>query len=504
MTAALLLGSVALLLAGHLFRLLRWEQFIRIYERPMRGVMLRGMAVGYGVNFLLPFHIGDVFRAWFTGRRMKNGVGFALATVIMDRFLDVWVVALLFGAFRLAGVPGVRDDALYYLVFAVVLAAALAVVIALRGPIKRLCLAVCGIFNDAIKLDGLEFCWSLINTFKDLRRVQIGRLALNTGLMWVSYLASYGVLAAALSGCGAGFGGVDVFTRLCGTDAVDLTSFSLTGRLPLCEILRGAAEPGCCWYDMAYAPTAVSMFRYLHSNPVEKSAAILRDVLTTLDATLYTPARPASPAAIEAYLDGKVDANLARIREARGLRELAAYDRVWVNGRSCKGLPALGRLFDHARLRALFAGDPVATIHGDLTLENIICRTGEDSWYLIDPNTGNLHESPFLDYGKLLQSLHGGYEFMMMTPRVSVHENRIDFTFTRSAAYDALFAAVRDYLNDRFTPAQVESIFLHELIHWLRLMPYKINRDRKRAPMFFAGLLMVANDIDAWYPEGPG
>src|SRR5699024_8902290 len=146
------------------------------------------------------------------------------------------------------------------------------------------------------------------------------------------------------------------------------------GRLPLCEILRGAAEPGCCWYDMAYAPTAVSMFRYLHSTPVEKSAAILRDVLTTLDATLYTPARPASPAAIEAYLDGKVDANLARIREARGLRELAAYDRVWVNGRSCKGLPALGRLFDHARLRALFAGDPVATIHGDLTLENIICR----------------------------------------------------------------------------------------------------------------------------------
>ena len=85
MTAALLLGSVALLLAGHLFRLLRWEQFIRIYERPMRGVMLRGMAVGYGVNFLLPFHIGDVFRAWFTGRRMKNGVGFALATVIMDQ-----------------------------------------------------------------------------------------------------------------------------------------------------------------------------------------------------------------------------------------------------------------------------------------------------------------------------------------------------------------------------------------------------------------------------------
>ena len=644
MTAVvLLLASVVLLLLGHLFRILRWEQFIRIYERPMRGAMLRGMAGGYAVNFLLPFHIGDLFRAWFTGRKMKNGVGFALATVIMDRFLDVWLVTLLFGVFRLSGAPGIEDETHYYLAFSAALAVALVLVIRLRGPIKRLCLKVCGIFNDTLKLDGLVFCWSLINTFKDLGRVRLSRLAVNTGLMWASYLASYRVLAEGLSQLGADFGMVEVFTMLFGRDAVDVTSFSLTGqlhdsaplaqammlawyilpllvmwavtllpdkmrsginhaaaaaapepsdeddylnllpqvdprdrsaflsqyfglqnkpfveqflrinrgvtiledhsagsnattmlcmdhsgtfwrkyafgadgdklavqlewlraqegRLPLCNILRGEAEPGCCWYDMEYSAQAVSMFRYLHSNPVEKSAAILRDVLATLDKTLYTPAKSADPAALAEYLDKKVDGNLARIREARGLRELCEYDRVWINGAPYLGLPALGRLFDRTYLTELFADDPIATIHGDLTLENIICRTGADTWYLIDPNTGNLHESPFLDYGKLLQSLHGGYEFMMMTPRVSVHENRIEFTFTRSAAYDALFAEVRAYLESRYTPRQVESIFLHELIHWLRLMPYNISKDRKRAPMFFAGLLMVANDIARWYPH---
>ena len=85
--------ALVLVLVGHAFRLLRWEQFIRIYERPLRGQMLRGMAGGYALNFVLPFHLGDVFRAVFPGRRMKSGVGFALATVIMDRFLDVWFVA---------------------------------------------------------------------------------------------------------------------------------------------------------------------------------------------------------------------------------------------------------------------------------------------------------------------------------------------------------------------------------------------------------------------------
>lgn len=652
---ALLLASVALVLLGHLFRLLRWEQFIRIYERPARRSLLQGMAGGYALNFLLPFHLGDLFRAAYTGRTMKTGTGFALATVIMDRFLDVWVVALLFGAFWLTGGqnPAVGLGAAFYLVCSLVLVAALVLVTLdpVRDLLKRVCLAVCGIFNDSLKLDGMVFCWSLIHTFKDLRRVKIGRLLLNTALMWLFYLSSYAVLARLLLvslpplqsfSPPAVTGMADVFTCLFGRNSVNFTSLGLTDRLglsplqrglfvawfllplalmllltllperlrgalnqaarpapdgesylnllpqadpgdrsaflsqyfglqnkayvnkfiemnenitilqdysagsnattmlcmdttdtfyrkyafgadgaklaeqldwlcrrgdslPLCEILRQGVGDGYCWYDMAYSPQAVGMFRYLHSNPAEKSAAILRDVLDTLDRQLYRPtAAPADPALVRRYLEDKVDGNLQKLREARVLRELMGYDRVWVNGKPCKNLSGLARLFDHRRLEALFAGDPVSTIHGDLTIENIICRTDSDGWYLIDPNTGNLHESPFLDYGKLLQSLHGSYEFMMKTPRVTVTENRIDFALTRSAAYDALLAAMRAYLAEHYTPRQIESIFMHEVIHWLRLMPYKLSKDKKRAPMFYAGLLLVANDVDAMFPGPDG
>lgn len=106
---------------------------------------------------------------------MKSGIGFALATVIMDRFLDVWFVALGFIAFALLGQGGeaVHTAAVLYLLLAVLLAAALVVVVLLRDGIKRVCLAVCGLFNDTLKLDGMVFCWSLINTFKDLRRVSL-------------------------------------------------------------------------------------------------------------------------------------------------------------------------------------------------------------------------------------------------------------------------------------------------------------------------------------------
>ena len=566
MLALFLLLALLLVLVGHAFRLLRWEQFIRIYERPPRGQMLRGMAGGYALNFVLPFHLGDAFRAVYTGRRMKSGIGFALATVIMDRFLDVWFVAFGFIAFRLLGLGGAPVDgaARYYLVFSLLLVLGLVLVVVLRDFLKKICLAFCGLFNDTLKLDGMMFFWSLINTFKDLGRVKIGRLVVNTLLMWAATLLPEGVRGAmnqATQAAPAGesylnllpqadehdravflsryFGlenkdyvkrflqmnrgitiledysaGSNATTMLCmdtqstfyrkyafGKDGAKLAEQldwlrAQQDRLPLCDILRSEEADGCCWYDMVYNPQAVGMFRYLHSNPVEKSRAILRAVLATLEDKLYKPtAVPADAEKIEKYIETKVDGNLKKLHEDRMLRELMSYDTLRINGVEYKNLPALDWMFDHDRLRNLFAKDPVGTIHGDLTIENIICRTDNDSWYLIDPNTGNLHESPFLDYGKLLQSLHGSYEFMMKTPRVAVQDNRIDFQLTRSAAYDALLAAVMEDLSARYPREQVESILMHEVIHWLRLMPYKLNKDRKRAAMFYAGLVMVANDV---------
>lgn len=126
--------------------------------------------------------------------------------------------------------------------FALLLAAALVLVVLLRDLLKRCCLAVCSIFNDTIKLDGLVFCWSLINTFKDLRRVNLWRLLLNTVLMWGAYLASYAVLGQAIIACGGAggsFGLVEVFNMLFGVKSVDVTSLGVAGSLGLSDAARG-------------------------------------------------------------------------------------------------------------------------------------------------------------------------------------------------------------------------------------------------------------------------
>ena len=276
------------------------------------------------------------------------------------------------------------------------------------------------------------------------------------------------------------------------------------GVIPICDILHKDCGNGWCCYDMAYVGNAYGMFQYMHSQPFERSWSILKSILDTLCDHLYTlDRRKPDENSMKQYFTEKVDRNMEKIQGSRILTDFIRQEYIIINGKKYKNLPEMDELFDYEYLRNVFSNDNYSDIHGDLTIENIICLDNErdpsKAYYIIDPNTGNIHNSSFLDFGKLLQSLHGGYEFMMMTKNVKVNGNRVDFLYTRSTIYDEMLEKVKGYLRERFTEAGVRSIFHHELIHWLRLMPYKLENDKKRAAMFYAGLVMVANDIEEWY-----
>ena len=164
-------------------------------------------------------------------------------------------------------------------------------------------------------------------------------------------------------------------------------------------------------------------------------------------------------------------------------KRLMEYDDIIINGRSFHNLPYYLQYLSEEHLSDIFKNDTYSEIHGDLTIENIICTRnadGEDDFYIIDPNTGNVHDSSNLDYGKLLQSIHGGYEFLMATKNVSIERNRINFVFTKSEAYTYLYDMLDKYMREHFAKERVKSIYYHEIIHWLRLMPYKIEKKWKK------------------------
>ena len=184
------------------------------------------------------------------------------------------------------------------------------------------------------------------------------------------------------------------------------------------------------------------------------------------------------------------------------MKNLQQFDRVIINGVEYNNLLYFEKYLQEEFLQKIFEKDCYSTIHGDLTIENIICvrdDLGNDDFYIIDPNTGNVHDSPNLDYAKLLQSIHGGYEFLMSTKDVKVEGNRINLLFTRSSVYMELHDSLKSYMLEKFGKEKTRSIYFHEIIHWLRLMPYKIEKDEKRAMLFYAGMIMVMNDVIEMY-----
>ena len=229
MTAFLFICSIILLMAGHALRLMRWSSFIKTYEHPPVGALLRSMALGYALNFFVPFRLGDILRAYYSGKRMKNGVGFSLATVILDRFLDILVAAILFAALALTnvGADAVRESARFYYILAVAVLVLLLVANLFSSALKRITLKVCSVFNDHIKLKGERFFWTLINTFRDIKRVKIPGILAETVGMWSFYIGSYALYATFMQNLGSDYSLVEIILSLFSRASLDLSALTV-------------------------------------------------------------------------------------------------------------------------------------------------------------------------------------------------------------------------------------------------------------------------------------
>ena len=274
--------------------------------------------------------------------------------------------------------------------------------------------------------------------------------------------------------------------------------------IPLTKVENVKKGTGYCSYDMPYIKEAISCFNYVHSMPINKGWEVIKKTLETIKNNLHTiNTQKPQINIINEYIESKVIQNIKKIENGQYIKPLLKYDYLIINGKKYHNLEYFKKYLTKEYLTNLFINDEYSEIHGDFTIENIICLNNKEkeNIYLIDPNTGNHHNSPNLDYAKLLQSLHGGYEFLMNTKSVEIEFDNINYLFTKSSIYDSLYKEYHNYLVKNFEPSKVKSIYFHEIIHWLRLLPYKIEKNGKRSVLFYAGLIIILNDIIEKYGE---
>ncbi|MBN1105926.1 MAG: flippase-like domain-containing protein [Deltaproteobacteria bacterium] len=87
-----LLGTLVIIFFSHILRALRWKYLMApIKEVDIRSLFV-SLIIGYMANVVMPAHLGEIVRAYVLGRKRGVSASSALATIVVERILDVFAL----------------------------------------------------------------------------------------------------------------------------------------------------------------------------------------------------------------------------------------------------------------------------------------------------------------------------------------------------------------------------------------------------------------------------
>lgn len=253
--------------------------------------------------------------------------------------------------------------------------------------------------------------------------------------------------------------------------------------LPVTAAFNFVNHHNFCFYEMPYLLGSIDMHEWIHAVPIEKSKQVFNNLIQVLsEHHISNSTGEPKSSWLNDYLNSKVTENISAIKDI--VSQLIDPLDFRING----DVFSIGEwefLNDIDLLKSIIGNTIQTDIHGDLTIDNLIID-GAQNWMLIDPNPSTIFKSALMDWGKLLQSLHTGYEFLDRDTQVVFDQKSIKYPSYRSDRYQELFIFLLSELRSRYGDAGTKSAFLHEIIHYLRLLPYKFKANDEKGLLFFA------------------
>jgi Lysylphosphatidylglycerol synthase TM region len=254
---------------------------------------------------------------------------------------------------------------------------------------------------------------------------------------------------------------------------------------PLVDIIRDKKKNGSYHYDMPFIVPSNDFYDFIHTNPVERSQKVISQIIERISSFHNEHSREsATELLIQKYIQEKAIANVNSILDfAKTVfsNQLYTINNIEFDLKKWECLRDINFMSRQIRNRS------ITIVHGDLTIENIIVAPLQDpNWYIIDPNPENVFNCSLIDWAKLMQSVNLGYEGLNRNFGCIVNNNSIQLAFTKSQAYSELHQLVESLIVEKFGPDGLREVYFHELIHYLRLTPYKIRQDAKKGMCFFA------------------
>lgn len=255
------------------------------------------------------------------------------------------------------------------------------------------------------------------------------------------------------------------------------------------------------YFDLAYREEFYPFFDYIHSHSSKDSFKILNKVLRFLNRSIYKeqPSKGNSQNLLS-YIDSKVIQKATDTASmSNTINKLIGHEQLNINGSTHRNLlQVIERIKKNKQAMKDLASYQESPIHGDLTIDNLIV-TNEGDFLLLDPNNENQVSAKIVDLGKLYQSLHSGYEFLIQLESCIVKQNLISFEDAKSHKYAELFRLVDKKLKKELSTKDYNAILFHEAVHYCRMLTYRVNLNPATVPVFYATAVKLFNEFAAQY-----
>lgn len=199
-----------LLLVAHSVRAVRWALLFKPNEVHRRFDLLLGLALGYAVNAVIPWRLGELARAWFVSRQARVRFSYVAATVVAERLSDLIVVSVI-ATFMLRDAGHSAWPIPTVPVFVSVALILLSLQVQRSAAIRRIVWSCASLFNARIRFAVVDFFWSLSELVVAGPLVK-PRFLVTTLVMWLIYVLSYATFAVA-----AGQGVQDIIFAMLGS-----------------------------------------------------------------------------------------------------------------------------------------------------------------------------------------------------------------------------------------------------------------------------------------------
>lgn len=251
------------------------------------------------------------------------------------------------------------------------------------------------------------------------------------------------------------------------------------------------------YFDLEYREDYFPLFEYIHSHDVSESFKIIKRVLKFMSKNVYEYSTPTKHRKqVFKYIEQKVEGKINDTAQLNAsISKLLTYKNIKVNGISYPNiLETIEKIKNNSKKIAILEKYFETPIHGDLTVDNIISSETGD-FLILDPNNENQVSTPAVDYGKIFQSLHSGYEFLIQLDTCDVRGNIISFEEIKSHKYEGIFSMLDKELKSTLSDAEYSSIFFHEAVHYCRMLTYRANINPETVPVFYATAVKLFNEF---------